>query len=344
MIAVIIAGGSGTRLWPLSTPKYPKHLLKVNGGSRSMLQSTYDRTKNITNTVYVMTEASHATHVREQIEELPKEHFIVEPGRRGTAHCIVSALAILKPLIAGDEPICFMSADHYIRDQSGFERSFKIAAEASKNNKAITLVGIDPDNPAVGFGYIKKGKLVDDTNLVFSVGSFKEKPDYDTAKKYLRSGEYLWNTGYFVGSINCFEEALEKYSPNLFLDYQKLVNAKNQDDFEQIYLNFDTKVIDYELIEKVPNLLVVPASFDWMDLGSYTDLHRAVESDDEGNHIQGEVYIDSVENSFIQNHEDKPVAVVGLDNIVVINSPDGILVARKDLSKSIGNAGKRASR
>ncbi len=337
---MIIAGGSGTRLWPLSTPSYPKHLLKINGDNKSLLQNTYERAKGISSAIYVVTEAGHAHHIKEQLPELTDDAFIVEPARRGTASCIVAALAHVQSRHDNDEPIAVLSADHYIRDVAGFEHSFKVASKSSQDSSRIVLVGVEPDYPAIGFGYIQKDALFDEKSFVFNVHSFKEKPDYNTAKQYVKSGKYLWNCGYFVGSVNTFKQAMEANAPDLFANYEKLVKVANSD-YEKTYLAFENNTIDYGLIEKVPDLLVVPASFDWMDLGSFGDIHKAVESDERGNHVHGQVEIEDMENSFIQNHEDKPVAVIGLDNVVVINSPDGILVARKDLAQKVGEVSKR---
>jgi len=340
MIAVIIAGGSGTRLWPLSTPDYPKHLLKVGGDDLSLLQNTYKRAKRLTDRIYVVSEAGHIEHVRSQLPELSDESFIVEPARRGTANCIVAALVHVSKNAETDEPIAILSADHYIRDIDGFVHSFKTASETSAQTSRIVLVGVEPDYPATGFGYIEKGELIDVQTFVFNVKSFKEKPDYNMAISYLASGKYLWNCGYFVGSINTFKNSMEHSAADLFSNFQNL-SETNSDNYTNTYLGFESNSIDYALIEKVTDLLVVPASFDWMDLGSFSDLHKAVESDDKGNYIHGKVETEDLTNSFIQNQEDKPLAVIGLDNVVVINTPNGILVARKDLAQEVGEISKR---
>ncbi len=340
MIVVIIAGGSGTRLWPLSTPKYPKHLLKINGDDKSLVQKTYDRAKAISNNVYVLTEASHAHHVKEQIPDLGDDGFIIEPARRGTASCIIAALEVIQKRHDTDEPIAFLSADHYVRDIEGFAHSFKIAGEISRSEGRIVLVGIEPDHPATGFGYIQKDGVFDEESFVFDVHSFKEKPDYETAREYIATGKYLWNSGYFVGSVETFRSAMQASAPDLLKNLDDLIVSG--DKYEETYLGFENNTIDYALIEHVDDLLVVPASFDWMDLGSFGDLHKAAGSDQTGNHWHGDVEIEGVENSFIQNHDtDKPVAVIGLDNVVVINTKDGILVARKDLAQKVGEVSKR---
>lgn len=339
MITVIIAGGSGTRLWPLSTHKYPKHLLKLTG-DRSTLQYTYDRGSKLGSEVYIVTEIGHAHHIKDQLPELPEDHFIIEPGRRGTANCIIAALERIAKNHGKDEPVIFLSADHHIRDTNGFVQSFTVAAEYSQKAGKITLVGVEPTYPATGFGYIHKGKFVDG-DFVSEVSAFKEKPDFETAREYTISGDYLWNCGYFVGSVDTFLNAMKANNPAMAENFEKLSNAQSGE-YDNVYMSFDNDTIDYALIEKTSDLLVVPASFDWMDLGSFKDLHEANEPDEQGNFSQGgNIYSAEVENAYIRNDEDKPVAVIGLDNIVVVNTPDGILVARKDLSQKVGEIAKK---
>jgi mannose-1-phosphate guanylyltransferase/mannose-6-phosphate isomerase len=341
MITVIIAGGSGTRLWPLSTPDYPKHLLRVNGHDDSLVQATYHRVKSFSSKVFVITEAGHAHHVRQQLPELEDDHFIIEPARRGTANCIVAGLVQIHELIDADEPIAFVAADHYVRDQDGYRHSFEIAELVSKRDKKIVLVGVEPDHPSTGFGYIAKGSIADATKFVYNVDAFKEKPNYETARQYIKSGNYLWNCGYFVGSLNTFLAKMQAFAPVLRDNYNALLSTSTKEDYTKIYLELENTAIDYALIEKVEDLLVVPATFDWMDLGSFIDLHRAAMCDEQGNYFNGRIESTDTSNSFVDNKTNKVVAVVGLDNVVVINTPEGVLVARKDMSQEVGEIAKR---
>jgi len=342
MVVVIIAGGSGTRLWPLSTPDFPKQILKLTN-DKSMIQNTYDRAKRLGSEIYIVPDVSHAHHVRAQLPELDDEHVVVEPGRRGTANCIVAALAHIAKRHDHDEPIAFIHADHHIRDIEGFSQSFETAAAASKRQNAITLIGIEPTFPATGFGYIERDGVVEDKLGAYRVESFKEKPDFNTAKRYVASGRYLWNCGYFVGSVNTFVAEMGIYAPDLRANYEALLALDAAgEEYAKTYASFTNEVIDVALIEKAKDLIVVPASFDWMDIGSFKDLHEASETDELGNHFRGgNIYEDEVENAYVRNEEDKPVVVIGLDNVVVINTPNGVLVARKDLSQKVKDAVKR---
>lgn len=336
MITVIIAGGSGTRLWPLSTNDYPKHLLKLTG-NESLLQSTYKRAKRLSKSVYIVTAGDEQLRlIKEQLPELTDDAFAVEPDRRDTAGAFVAAMHHVQSRHDHDEPIAIISADHYIRDIQGFTQSFKVAEKVSRDEGRITLVGVEPTYPATGFGYIQKNGSLASNPLVYQVMSFKEKPDFETAMQYMQSGEYLWNAGYFVGSINTLLAAMEKHAPELKENYERLCATTDRKTYEETFLSFNKISIDYALMEKVDDLLVVPAAFDWADLGSFADAHKVLGSDQSGNHIAGYVELEGVENSYIRNDvEGTPVAVIGLDNIVVVNTPSGILVARKDLSQNV---------
>ncbi|RWZ78344.1 MAG: hypothetical protein EOT05_01090 [Candidatus Microsaccharimonas sossegonensis] len=340
MITVIIAGGSGTRLWPLSTNDYPKHLLKLTG-NRSLLQSAYDRAKEVGDTVYVVTEASHSDHVKVQLSELSEENILIEPGRRGTGNCIAFALDVISRRHDHTEPIAFVHSDHHIRDVEGYVKSLRIAAEASKIANKVTLIGIEPTFPSTGFGYIERDGEIEGAADTYKIESFKEKPDFETAQKYLKAGNYLWNCGYFVGSVDTFMLEIRHVSPELQESYDKLasINEVLGQEYKDVYLSFPDLVIDYVLAEKSDNLAVVPATFDWMDIGSFKDLHEANDSNEQGNFFKGtKIYDDELENVYIQNDEKKPVVVIGLDNVVVVNTPNGILVARKDLSQRVKEA------
>ncbi len=334
MIIVINAGGSGTRLWPLSTPEYPKHLLKLIG-DESLLQNAYRRAKKVTQDVYVVTEKSHSHHVQEQLPDMDNDHIIVEPGRRGTANCLIAGLVHVEKRHGRDVAIAFIHADHVIRDVGGFVYSFNVAGKSAVDHKRLTLVGLEPTYPSTVFGYIQKSEAIDD-GLLYTVAGFKEKPAQDVAKEYVESGKYLWNCGYFVATAEVFERDLKLYAPKFHQNYVNYSEAKTDEARKEVYLSFESEAIDYALMEHDDNLQVVPASFDWMDVGSFKDMHDAIGGDANGNHMRGLIGIEEVSNSMIRNEDpSSPVAVIGLDNVVVINTKHGVLVARKDLAQKI---------
>lgn len=309
-----------------------------------MLQTAYERARKLSDVIYVVTEASHSDGVKAQLPDLPDEAFIIEPGRRGTAHCIVLALDIISRTRDSDEPVAFIHSDHYVRDIGGFARSFALAAKVSMETKQITLIGIEPTFPSTGFGYIERDGVIGDGNGVFNVESFKEKPDFDTATDYVESGRYLWNCGYFVGSVKTFLDEMKLSAPHLYDDFESLASIKKvgNKEYDEAYLALDNQVIDIALIEKAKSLAVVSASFDWMDVGSFKDLHDVVPRDMNGNYFSGNnIHSIDVENVYVRNEEEKPIAVIGLNNVVVVNTPDGILVSRKDISHRTGEVAKK---
>jgi len=344
MIVVIIAGGAGTRLWPLSTRDYPKHLLRVNGDRQSLLQNTFTRALQVSGDqekVYVVSEKGHMDYVREQLPNLPENQFVIEPARRGTASCLAAALVrIAQNNHSSDEPIAFIPADHHIHDLAGFVQSFHFAATVSRREKSIVLVGVEPTYPATGFGYIQKGLSLSEEPFSYKVASFKEKPTRRIANHYISSGQYLWNCSYHIGTISMFESMLQESAPDIYKNYQLLKKAGDEN-YTKTYLAFKNISIEYAMTEKTQKLIVVPASFDWIDLGSFADMHSVVDTDERGNYRSGNVEAEEVDNTFVQNMEDKPVAVIGLDNVVVVNSPNGVLVVRKDMSQRVGDIGKR---
>jgi mannose-1-phosphate guanylyltransferase len=310
-----------------------------------MVQQAYDRATRLGDTVYVVTEASHAEALRAQLPELPDESFLIEPGRRGTAHCIIFALDYIARHHDHSEPVAFIHSDHNVRDLTGFAHSFATAGKISTENNEIVLIGIEPTFPSTGFGYIERDGVLDEEAGVYNVESFKEKPDFDTAQHYVESGNYLWNCGYFVVSVDTFLAEMQRSAPDLQKNYELLagLSAHGDDAYNEAYLSLDNQVIDIALIEKAQQLAVVSASFDWMDIGNFKDLHDVVPKDEDGNYMKGEnIHPIEVENVYIRNEEaGKPVAVIGLDNIVVVNTPDGILVARKDMSAKAGDVAKK---
>jgi mannose-1-phosphate guanylyltransferase/mannose-6-phosphate isomerase len=340
MIILIVAGGSGTRLWPLSTPEYPKHLLNITG-DKSLLQNTLERAKRITSIdkIYISTEAGHAHEIIEQVPEINKNNIIIEPARRSTMPCIANALQIIAEKHGEDEPIASIWADQHVRAVDGFVDTFQYAADASKKHNRIVLVGIEPDHASTKFGYIKKSGRVNDETFLHSVDEFKEKPDYQTAQRYVESGEYLWNAGYFVAPYRVFKDRIEQYADIHWKDQLAKIKNASQEEANNIYLDFKDEAIDTALIEKTPDLMVVPASFDWMDVGSFDDVHEVSPQDEDDNSSVGEknIIIDS-RSVYVRNEEEKPVAVIGLDNVAVVNTPHGVLVVRKDLSQKVKDA------
>lgn len=342
MIAVVIAGGQGTRLWPLSTSEKPKHLLKIIS-ERSLLQDAFDRAQLAADDIYVVTDKSHAHHVREQLPELDEQKIIVEPDRRGTASCILLALAHIANSHDDDPEVAFFHADHHILDKQAFAGAVREAALNAREHDSIALIGIEPEYPATGFGYIKQGEKL---NGSYKVDSFKEKPDEKTAEKYLNSGQYLWNLGLFAAPLSVFQKAFAEYASELDSGFKDLVKLLSSDsNVDDRYRELDDEPIDTALIEKTKNVIVVPGRFDWMDIGSFKDLHDVMPGKDEyDNSLSGDgaVHMIDTRSSIVISHN-KPVAVIGLENVAVIDTPEGILVCHKDYSQKVKEVAKKVS-
>jgi len=340
MMVVIIAGGSGTRLWPLSTHSYPKHLLSITN-SRSLLQNTFDRVQLVTSLdkIFVIPEESHSEHVYEQLSELNRSNILVEPGRRGTASCIAWALSEISKRKFKDEPVLFLWADSLIRDNNGFAASALKAGEVAEAHKTIVFIGAEPTYPSTGMGYMHKGNVLNGWSDVYELKGFKEKPDSKLAGQYLKSGEYLWNMGYLTGTLSTFEKFFDKYAPDMKLRYDKLRKSTN---VSKTYLEFESIAIDYAFSELIKGAYVIPGTFDWMDVGSFHDLHSVSEKDNDGNYILGDnVVVDETANCYINNQSEIPVVVIGLDNVVVVNTKNGLLVANKNYAQKVGDAVKK---
>lgn len=341
MIIVIIAGGSGTRLWPLSTHDYPKHLLKLTG-ERSLLQNTYDRVRPLTNTIFVVTEKSHSKYVHQQLPEIPGRNILAEPARRGTASCFVLALSEIKRRRLPDQAVFFLWGDHFVQDVKAFQEKVNQAGSLAEAENKLVFMGMKPTYPSTGLGYIFKGKKIKRQNGAFALRQFVEKPNKKTAELYFKDGRYLWNTGYLIGTVKTFEKELREHAPRLWNGYLELNRALLPMTRKKYYLHFVSEAIDTALSEHIPDAITVEAGFDWLDVGNFRDLYDVSRLDKTGNHTNGkQIELDSVTNSFVRNDTDIPVAVIGLDDVAVIATENGILVTKKADAQKVGDISKR---
>ncbi len=335
---VILAGGSGTRLWPRSREKHPKHLLTLHG-KQSLLQSTFHRVRQLTPEVYVATERSQVDLIREQLPDLPADHFIIEPSRRGTA----SALGLAAVMIARREPGATMisvHADHYVGDdEPAYLRTLESEAEWAEAARALVTVGLEPPYPSTAFGYIRVGERAEGParTPAFKVDAFVEKPDLRTAEAYLRAGGYRWHLGLFSWQVDVLFAEMARHAPALYGGLARVGDALQRADqraAESAYLALPVEAIDYAVLERTRNLLMVSSQFEWHDVGSWADLHDILEQDGAGNFVEGDSILIDSRNCMIHSPR-KLVAAVGLEGMVVIETEDAILICPKARSQDV---------
>ncbi len=335
---VILAGGSGTRLWPRSREKSPKHLLALHG-RLSLLQSTFTRVRRLTENVYVVTERSQVESIRKQLPELEDEHFIIEPARRGTA----SALGLAALAIAEKDPEATMlsvHADHYLRhDEDAYLTTLEAEARWAEQKRSLVTVGLHPPYASTAFGYIQVGPRVDGDREVpvYRVRAFVEKPDLKTAERYVKSGGYLWNLGLFSWPVEVLFSEMAAHAPELYRGLERVKQSRSAGRWEEAdaaYEALPTEAIDYAVLERTHNLLVVGATFEWHDLGSWADLHDILQRDEAGNFVEGDSVLIDSKNCMIHSPK-KLVAAVGLEDMVVIETEDAILICPKARSQDV---------
>lgn len=335
---VILAGGSGTRLWPRSRQKSPKHLLALHG-RLSLLQSTFERVRRLTENVYVVTERSQVDGIREQLPDLKDSRFIIEPARRGTA----SALGLAALAIAERDPDATMlsvHADHYLgSDEGAYLETLEAEARWAEQKRSLVTVGLRPPYASTAFGYIQIGPGADSDELaaVYHVKAFVEKPDLKTAERYVKSGDYLWNLGLFSWPVEVLFSEMAQHAPDLSAGLERVKRSRQagrQAEADVAYEALPTEAIDYAVLERTHNLLVVGATFEWHDIGSWADLHDILQQDEAGNFVEGDSVLIDTKNCMIHSPK-KLVAAVGLEDMVVIETEDAILICPKARSQDV---------
>ena len=339
LFSIIMCGGSGTRLWPLSRAQFPKQFLPLVNDS-SMLQDTILRVPEVnhTSSIFICNE-EHRFLVAEQVKQLNRSQqtILLEPEGRNTAPAV--ALAALNILQNQDDALMLvLAADHVIQDVNKFHQAIDVATAAAEHGKLVTF-GIVPTHPETGYGYIKQGDI--NGNGCFSVDKFVEKPNKNIAQEYLDSGNYLWNSGMFLFKASRYIEELKKYRPDILVACQKaMISAKQDLDFlrpkSDEFLQCESESIDYAVMEKTTSAVVVPLDAGWSDVGSYSALWEVSQQDEKNNVLKGDVIAQQTTNSYIHS-DNKLITTLGVDNLVVIDTPDAVLVADKERVQDVKN-------
>ena len=338
IIPVILSGGSGTRLWPLSRKQYPKQYLPL-AGDNTMLQETILRLSSLDNLAdpIIICNADHRFLVAEQCQQIDIQNptILLEPVGRNTAPAI--AAAALQSINGLDDAVLLvLSADHVIQDVEAFHQAINIASNQAQEGKLATF-GIVPTDANTGYGYIKASK--GDDNSAHKVEEFVEKPDLETAEKYLEQGNYLWNSGMFMFKAATLIDELTVHSLDIVNSVSDAVNNAEQDlDFirldKQAFESSPSDSIDYALMEKSDNVVVVPLDAQWNDIGAWSALHDIGTKDANGNVIKGDVIAQDTTNTYINaNHH--MVATIGVDNLIIVDTPDATFIATQDKAQEV---------
>ena len=339
--ALIMAGGEGTRFWPLSRKDNPKQFLKLNDDQKTMLQETVERIKELVpiEQVFIATNEVYQEAIKNQLDGIPSENIIVEPMKRNTAACIGLSSVVIEDKYPGSTMIV-LPADHLIKDENKFINILNKAVMTAATGRNLVTLGIKPTHPETGYGYIHYGNELHtiDEDQIFKVENFTEKPDLKTAKEFLEDGNYLWNSGMFIWELESILYNIEKYLPEMYGSLLKIKNSLGTDSEKKVIRNefekMDSVSIDYGIMEKAEDIFVIPGSFGWDDLGSWPALERVKKADGDGNVVIGKHYGIDTTNSIIHS-PDKVVTTIGLDDVVIVDTEDAILICDKKRAQEV---------
>jgi mannose-1-phosphate guanylyltransferase len=340
--AVIMAGGIGSRFWPLSRREKPKQFLDILGTGETLLQQTFNRFKALcpVENIYVVTSTEHARLVAEQLDINP-ERILSEPFRKNTAPCI--AYATFRIMKENQNAVIAVSpADHIIGKQEVFEEVLNSAYTFAGSEDALITIGLVPDKPETGYGYIHAdmGSSVGETANLFKVKLFHEKPNLEQAKKFMESGDFFWNSGIFIWSAESIVKAFDNFLPDISSDFREnisLLGTPQEKGFiAEVYPSFKAVSIDYGIMEKARNVFVITADMGWSDLGTWSSLHDHTSCDKDNNAIvKGSAHIFESTGNLISVTPGKKVLLQGLNDFIVVETEDALLIIRKQDEQNI---------
>ena len=342
MISVVImAGGKGERFWPKSRTNLPKQFLSLTNDGKSMIQHTVERLEGLVEleNVYVVTNKLYEDLIVEHIPNLPLENIIIEPEAKNTAPCIgLAAVHIAKK--NPESKMIVLPSDHLIKFNEIFLDTLRSALEVVEDDGNIVTIGITPNYPETGYGYInfKKGVSPHEITNAYEVLRFVEKPDLERAKQYLTSGEYLWNSGMFIWKVSTILKCFEDLLPEIYTGLKEIEVAVNTEKYletlKKVFSEIPSESIDYGIMEKAKNIYVIPGNFGWDDVGSWLSLERINNTNQDGNIISGNVVTVKTKNSIIQGSK-KLIATIGLEDIIIVDTDDALLICNKDNTQEV---------
>ncbi len=336
---VIMAGGIGSRFWPLSTPEFPKQFIDILGCGRTLIQLTVDRFKGLCpmENFWVVTNAAYVDIVKKQLPEMPENHILAEPAARNTAPCIAWACWRIK----AEDPeanVVVTPADAVVMNPEEFRRVIGNALAFTEKSDAIVTIGIKPSRPETGYGYVEVDTQAikqSSNQEICRVAAFKEKPDLATAERYLEAGNYLWNAGIFVWNVKTITEAIKTYKPNIASDMERMKTAA---DVQEVFPQCEKISIDYAVMEPAAadgRVYTHPADFGWSDLGNWASLHDKLQKDSANNGAVGKVHLYECKNCVVHAEEAGKVVLQGLDGYIVSAKGDRLLVCKRSEEQRI---------
>jgi len=339
MYAVIMAGGSGKRFWPRSRMKKPKQMLDIVSDD-SMLKVTFDRLKFVTDPdkIYVISGPSLEKSILEELKELPKENMIVEPSGKNTAPCIGLTAAIIKAKDQ-DAVIGVFPADHLITDKKQFKDDVDAGVNFAKENDVLITFGIQPIRPATGYGYIQYDNRKSYANdRIYKVKTFAEKPNIQTSKRFLESGDFLWNSGMFIWKASSILHAVKLYLPELHESLEEIIKSIGTSEYESTlkiqWATIHKNSVDYGIMEKAKNVYVIKADFDWSDIGSWDALYELKEKDEHENVISGNVISTGTNGCYIYS-DGNLISTIGVKDLIIVQSKNAILIVHRSESEKV---------
>ena len=340
MLALIMAGGSGTRFWPKSRRKHPKQLLKIHG-DKTMIQHTVDRLQPTIppENIFIVTTAEQRAEISAQLPQIPSQNIIVEPIGKNTAPCIgLGALYMRR--VQPEAAMVVLPADHYIGDEDAWMKQLLNAEKIALASDALVTIGIQPTHPATGYGYIQfeSEAIAIDSVQAYRVKTFAEKPNYETACRFLESGDFLWNSGIFVWKISLILRKIEEHLPEISdsLNSIDLAIGKpgEKEAIDTAYRQFRNISIDYGVMENARDVFVLPGNFQWNDLGSWDEVFKISTKDEHGNSTgDGHIHIDT-EGCLIEA-DGKVVATIGLRDVVIVDTQDALLICPRERAQEV---------
>ena len=338
LTAVIMAGGVGERFWPKSRQNCPKQFLSLTSDGETMIQKTVRRLEPLVSQedIYIITNAHYLPLIQEQLPALPPENVIAEPCPRNTAPAIGLAASLIARKYK-DAVMFFLPSDHLIHHEKNYIETLRKAAQAALEDKTLITLGITPTYPETGYGYIRY-QSGNGRDGVYPVECFVEKPDLDTAESYLKSGNYLWNSGMFIWKASSILHSIKKYMPELYQGLQPIAQAYGTEEFDSVlnekFPGLPSESIDFGVMEKANHIFTIPGDFGWDDVGSWLALERINPTDENHNMFDGNVLSIDSHNCTVAGNG-RMIAMLGVEDLVIVDTADALLICKKDQTQEI---------